>query len=375
MWPLLLALLTLTVFALPLLPSVLEWRRRRDIRPLPIDGEHTLDVAAVAATFRAMIERQDERSGQRGMAHPVSALRPVVYVTGAFMPTRAEAFMGVCGRTIVTSGSLALPDSYTFSRDIYGRRGISTGRRNCVQTLLSEGEILMRTGSELRRWAHARSVHVEPQCRLQGPLSALYAIRLEDGCEFASVSAAVIGFGPRHTAAPPVVDGMDGMDGMDTVDGKGPQAGNWTHAVLDSAGTDGRWLVTHDLTFPANTLYRGDLVVHGDLWIGTGARIIGSVKASGSIWLGTRVRIDGALIAAGAISVARECAIAGPVASEREIDVGARSVIGAAARRTTVVAPLLRVHAGTVVYGAASALEEGRVVPDGHLAIDLMHPA
>lgn len=357
MWPLLLGILTMLVFGLPLVPAVLEWRRRCDVRPLAIDSEHTLDVAAVAADFRSMVERQDEKSGLRGVAHPVSALRPVVHVTGTFMPTAAEAFIGVCARTIVASGSLVLPDSYTFSRDIYGRRGIATGRRNRMQVLLSEGEILMRSGSELQRWAHARSVHVEPRCRLLGPLSALYSIRLEDDCEFTSVSAAVIGFGARHLAAPPDMDAT------------APPGGDWAHAVLNPPeASHGRWLVTHDLTFPASTLYRGDLVVHGDLWIGSGARIIGSIKASGCIWLGSRVRIDGALIAGGAISVARECVIAGPVASEREIDVGARSTIGAANKRTTVVAPVLHVRVGTVVYGTACAPEDGRVVSDSHVA-------
>lgn len=357
MWPLLLGILTMLVFGLPLVPAVLEWRRRCDIRPLAIDSEHTLDVAAVAAVFRAMVERQDEKSGLRGLAHPVSALRPVVHVTGTFMPTAAEAFLGACARTIVTSGSLVLPDSYTFSRDIYGRRGICTGRRNRMQALLSEGEILMRSGSELQHWAHARSIHVEPRCGLRGPVSALYSIRLEDECEFTSVSAAVIGFGARHLAPAPDMDAT------------APAGGDWAHAVLaPPEAADGRWLVTHDLTFPASTLYRGDLVVHGDLWIGSGARIIGSVKASGCIWLGSRVRIDGALIAGGGISVARECVIAGPVASEREINVGARSTIGAANKRTTVVAPVLHVRVGTVVYGAACAPEDGRVVSDSHVA-------
>lgn len=357
MWPLLLATLTMLVFGLPLVPAVLEWRRRSDVRPLAIDSEHTLDVAAAAAVFRAMVTPQHEKSGLHGHAHRINALRPVVQVTGTFMPTATEACNGVCSRTIVTSGSLVLPDSYTFSADIYGRRGICTGQRNRMQVLLSEGEILMRSGSELQRWAHARSVHVEPGCRLLGPLSALYTIRLEEDCEFTSVSAAVVGFGARHLAAPPDMDQA------------APPGGDWAHAVLNPPeASDGRWLVTHDLTFPASTLYRGDLVVHGDLWIGAGARIIGSVKASGSIWSGARVRVDGALIAGSTISVGRECAIAGPVAAEVEIEVGARSIIGEANQRTTLVAPVLHVWAGTVVYGAACAPEEGRVLSDGNVA-------
>ncbi len=169
----------------------------------------------------------------------------------------------------------------------------------------------MREGSELQRWAHARSIHVEPQGRLLGPASALYAIRLEDECEFTSVSAAVIWFGPRHIGVPPDMDAT------------APPGGDWAHAIIaPTEAADGRWLVTHDLTYPANTLYRGDLVVHGDLWIGTGARIIGSVKASGSIWLAR----------AGAHRRGADCRgrhvrgprmrHRGPVAAEREIDLG-----------------------------------------------------
>ncbi len=356
MWAVLLGVLTAFVFALPLSPALIEWQRRRDIRPLPIDGDHTLDVAAVAAEFRTMIDRQAE-AGERGeITQQIGSLRPVTYVTTVFRPTIAEAARGLCKRTLVARGALALPDNYAFSRDLYGRQSLCTGRKNRVQALLSEGEIVLRSYSELHRWAHAQRVHVEPDCRLFGPISATQTIRLGNGCQFSSANAAVIVFGTRGSPDPAVHAAMQ----EDALRG-------WTQAPAGpvTLTADGRWLVAHDFTFPANRQFHGDLIVHGDLWIGTGARIAGSVKASGSIWLGAGVRIDGALIAADAISAARACAIAGPVAAEGEIDIGAQCVIGAPGRHTTVVAPLLRVKAGAVVHGAVCALKEGRVVADG----------
>lgn len=357
MWPLTLAALTTLVLALPLVPSVLEWRRRRDIRPLPIDAEHTLDVAAVAEDFHAMIDRQGDAPEGGDVVHPVSSLRPVTYVTGAFVPTVAEAVRGTCKRTLVARESLVLPDNYVFSRDLYGRRSICTGRNNRVQALLSDGEIVMRDGSELHRWAHAAHVYVEPRCRLLGPVSALRTLRLDEGCRFASASADMIAFGP-HALTP--------TDTAATLGQEDPAA--WDEAMAGPAALngDGRWLVTEDFTFPANRQFHGDLVVHGNLWIGAGARIAGSVKASGGIWLGAGVRIDGALIAGGTMSVARGCALGGPVVAEEEIDVGARCLIGAPGSRTTLVAPVLRVAVGALLYGAVSALEEGRVVADNH---------
>ncbi len=364
MWALLLSLLTALVFGLPLVPAVLEWQRRRDIRPLAIDSEHTLDVAAVAAEFRAMIVTQTEPMRHGGATHSIRGVNAGANVTGIWLPTAAEAASRVCKRTVVASGSLILPDNYTFTHDIYGPRGIRTGKENHLQSLLSEGELLMRSGSEMHRWAHARSAHIEAHCHLLGPLSATYTIRIDEGCHFAYLNAGVIGFGMHHLAESGAQRSACPRDG-----------GAWTEAVpahVKAAG-EGRWLATRDLTISPRSLFQGDLVVHGDLWIGAGARIAGSVKASGSIRLGAEVRIDGSLIAGGSIALAKSCMIAGPVSAERELDIETLSVIGSAEKPTTVVAPVVRVSVGAVVYGAACAQEEGRVVSNGQYRLTVAH--
>ncbi|SPA51793.1 hypothetical protein [Cupriavidus taiwanensis] len=359
MWPLTLALLTLLVLALPLTPALLEWRRQRDIGPLPIDGEHTLDVGAVAAGFRALLTAQPVLPGQAARATPDLSLEPLVRVNGAFVPSPAESAVGLCARTIVGAEAVLLPDDYAFARDIYGRRSIRTGQRNRLQGLLSDGGIVMAAGSELRRWAHASHVHVGERCRLLGPVGALQSIRLEAGCRFASVSAPVVRFGRAG-----------GADGTAASRYAGAPAGELSPAEA----RDGRWLVAQDFTFPANRLYRGDLVVHGNLRIGTGAHIAGSVKASGSIRLEAGARIGGALIAGAAISVEQGCAIGGPVAAEREIRLARFCVIGSPDRHTTVVAPMLLARVGATVHGAASALELGRVESDSDAATAKDHP-
>ncbi|WP_115678611.1 hypothetical protein [Cupriavidus neocaledonicus] len=354
MWPLTLALLTLLVLALPLAPALLEWRRQRDIGPLPIDGEHTLDVGAVAAGLRAQLAAQPARPGQAGMAAAELSLEPLVRVHGTFVPTPAEAAAGLCARTIVGAEAVLLPSDYAFSRDIYGRRSIRTGQRNRLQGLLSDGVIILGAGSELERWAHAGHVYAAERCRLLGPVGALHAIRLEDGCRFASVSAPVVRFGRAGIKRPGAIHGT----------AAGPCARSPAGEIASAEARDGRWLVMHDFTFPANALYRGDLVVHGNLWLGSGAHIAGSVKASGSIRLEAGAVIDGALIAGAVISMERACAVGGPVAAEREVRLAPFCVIGAPQRHTTVVAPVLLARVGATVHGAASALELGRVESD-----------
>lgn len=361
MWPLLLAGLTLLVFTLPLMPAIIEWQRRSDIRPLAIDPEHTLDVAAVAAEFRALVTRLKDLPTQTGMDASTATLGPVSHVNGRFALDETDLAAGQCNQTLVASGVLALPDSYTFAKAIYAQDGLLTGRHNILESLMSDGVIVLGHGSALRRWAHARSLKVEPQCRLQGPVCAQHAILVDGDCSFTSMSAPAIRFG---------VSSPGDVDEYASQNYPVPEAEtDAARTVSAGQARDGRWLVTRDLTLPSGSFHKGDLVVHGSLWIGTGTQIVGSVKASGSITLAAHVRIDGALIAGGWIIIGDCASVAGPVAAEREIEAGANSVFGSLTQPTTVVAPVLWVHLGAVVHGSVCALEDGRVIAPGVQAL------
>ncbi|MDT6962682.1 hypothetical protein QTN24_14345 [Cupriavidus sp. SZY C1] len=354
MWPLLLAGLTLLVFTLPLMPAIIEWQRRSDIRPLAIDPDHTLDVAAVAAEFRAMVTRLKDFPAQADMDGATTSLGPISHVNGRFALDTTDTGAGQCHQTLVASDVLALPNSYTFTKAIYAHDGLLTGQDNVLESLMSDGVIVLGHGSALRRWAHARCLKIEPECSLQGPVCAQHAILVNGDCSFTSLRAPVIRFG-----GPALATADDG-------DGPGdPAPQTHTNAVqplTPGDARDGRWFVTRDLTLPPGGSYEGDLIVHGSLWIGTGTQIVGSVKASGRITVAPRVRIDGALIAGGGIAIGGCSRITGPVAGEREIEVGPDCVFGSPARPTTVVASVLRVYPGTVAHGSVCALEDGRAI-------------
>lgn len=358
MWPLALAALTLFVFTLPLVPAILEWKRRRDIRPLPIDPDHTLDVAFVAAEFRAAIEREGNLPISRGADNLASTYTQFRHVQDDFKPTAAQATVGVCADMLVSSRRLALPDGFTFTRDLYAYETLRTGRCNHLEALLSEGMIVVRDGSILRRWAYGYSVFVEPHCHLLGPVSADHDLSVDCATAFSSLSAPLICFGraaqPEHHAVSRSAARNSGYanGGALHLDEIAPPAD--AHA--------GRWLVKHSLDLPEGSAYRSDIVVHGDLCIGAGTWIAGSIKASGNITIGEDARIDGAIIAANKITLGSRAFAAGPVAAEREIEVGVYNEIGTAACPTTVVAPHVRVHSGAVVHGSVNALQEGQVV-------------
>ncbi|WER48370.1 polymer-forming cytoskeletal protein [Cupriavidus sp. WKF15] len=350
MWPIMLAALTTLVFSLPLVPAIMEWKRRLDIAPLPIDADHTLDVASVAAEFRAMLDAPGEGDAVKTDRAPGQVLQ----VMECWDPAPAEIGLRTCWRVLATKGSLILPDDFTFTRELYATHSLSSGLGNRLLTVMTEGDMLFRHGSVLQRWAYARSAHIQSRCRLLGPLLAQQAILIEKECDFSSLTAGSIYFGEEAKRAAKYGASTSGAraTGKDQMD----------RANKMPFRDDGRWIVEHDYTFPSNIHYEGNLIVHGDLWIGTGAWIKGSVKATGSISLGRYARIDGALMCGGALSIARSCAIMGPVTAEQSINVSENCLIGLLSRPTSLVAPEVCICIGTTVHGTVSADDQGRVV-------------
>jgi len=359
MWFALLLGLNVVVFGLPLVPAVREWRRGSDVGPLQIDAEHTLDVTAVASEFRAMLER---RCASGWMDGPVDALGHVVTVRGAWVPTPLEQALQTCSYVIAARGRLILRDNFVFTRAMYATQGVTSGTGNHLQAVLAEGDLFVRSGSVLHRWAYARSAHVQSHCQLQGPLSARQQILIEEECQFSSLIADSIYFGMQAEEPAPCDANPD------TVSPHGAYGRDWTSAAADAPNA-GRWIVEGDYTLPADSYHDGDLVVHGNLRVGSGAWITGSVKASGAMWLEPRVHIGGAVVCARELSIAAKCAIVGPVIAELSIHVGAYCVIGVPSRQTSLVAPEVCISAGATVHGAVSALDDGKVVKaDGAMA-------
>lgn len=347
MWPILLVVLTFLAFGLPLAPAYVEWRRRRDISPLAIDGELTLDVRAVATEFRAMLDANPGDMARAG------ALRDDVLEVGAdWVPTSSEMARKRCDRVLLAQGDLELPDNFTFTRDLYAKRNVHSGEWNRLRVVVAEGGLVLREGSVLDHWAHARSAHVAANCSLIGPLAALQGVVVEEGCKFTSLAGSTIRFGNPDHHKDATVNGQRRpvLEPRERT-GAGPSADL------------GRRIMEHDYYLPPDIRYDGDLIVHGNLKIGSGTRIAGSVKATGSIRVGARVRIDGTLVCGTALYVAPCCAIMGPVAAEESASIAENCLIGLLSRPTSLAAPEVYVWSGTTVHGAVSAIAGGRVMP------------
>lgn len=116
------------------------------------------------------------------------------------------------------------------------------------------------------------------------------------------------------------------------------------------------------LSLPAGSRVAHDVVVRGDLRIGEGAVVTGSVKAYGSIEVLRGARIEGTLIARKHVRIDGDVDVVGNVFAEGDVSLGPGTTVGAQGGYKTVFAGRrLTLAAGVVVFGAVVAQRGGTV--------------
>lgn len=346
MWTLALVIVTVAWFLLPLLPAWWEWRHKTDVLALEVLPEHAGEVGHFAQRFREHVAQTRARSG--GVAEAGEGALPTAGSGPGpgFRPNRVESAQWRVRRRVWADTDLSLPARFTFEREVYGQRNISTGELGEFSALLAEGSLQLAAGCVVRHWAHAHRIEAGRGCRLQGRLSASGTIVLQPGCSFERVSAGLVCFGSERGAGP-------ASPGMSA-----PLA--WKMPAGADHG-DGRWRFDGDFELPAHAEVRGDIIVQGCAHIRQGARIHGSLKGARAVCLDEGVEVTGAVISGGRLIVGAGCRIGGPVAAEESVDLGSGSCLGDAARPCTVSAPVMRVGPDVKVHGTVWARRHGRV--------------
>lgn len=350
MWAALLLLSTALLFTLPLAGALWEWRRARDVEPLPIAQAHAGHIRYFADQFHSKIEQEIARV--RAMPGAVEEAGLELVEPGAGPePTPREGAGQPVRQVVIADGPLTLRAGCDYQREVYGRGRVETGQESRLRAVLAEGELELRPRTVVLRWAHAQAIRAAPDCLLPGRLSAVESISLDCGCRFRRVNAPVVRFGPAaaQPQSPPLPTPPVGRD-----------------AATDlpiSRLPDGRWTAIRDLELPEGSLLVGDLVARGDIRLASGAGVAGRVKVHGRARLGPRARIDGSLVGVGPVVIEAGCFLLGPVVSEQEIELGPGTTVGEPGRPTTVTAPVIRIAPGAVVHGtiwARVSAEVGR---------------
>jgi cytoskeletal protein CcmA (bactofilin family) len=123
-----------------------------------------------------------------------------------------------------------------------------------------------------------------------------------------------------------------------------------------------RFFHVGDFEVQAGETIRGNVVIRGNLHIGSGARICGSVKSTRLLVLDDGVSVEGSLISAREMRIGSNCAVHGPVVAERELAIATGSRVGSLQHPTTVSASWIKAEEGSLVFGTLWAREHGEVV-------------
>lgn len=336
------------LLTLPLIPAVIELLRPSDADPLGVIQQHAGEIRYFADSFRTYIHH---------LAGDLEACRASGAKATGFMPDGAEYLVlgrgeealtlplkqqdEFCPLVIASSTDLLLPSETTFSRDIYSRGNFIGGSRNHYRAILADKDVHLAEASTVTRWTHAvGEFTADSACNLNGRISSDIAIHLNSECSFLRLNAPRIEIG--STAEPPAP--------------VNPPA-----SAPIGPGVSHRLLHDGDFEIAPEQVFEGDLVVRGNLHIGSGARVCGSVKSGKELVLEASASVSGSLISAGKMRVGPKCTVHGPVISEREMKIERGTRCGTAEQPTTVSALKISAEEGVVVFGTLWARERGQV--------------
>lgn len=348
-----LVLMVSLMFMLPLIPALVELRRKSDARPLNVVQQNAGEIRHFASSFRDYIKGL-EPIMQRCLADGTAATGTLpdgeefVVLGRADEPLMLALEQQDATHPVMMAAvtDLIIPPGTTFSRDIYAGGQFIGGDKNNYRAILGEINVHLGASSRVMRWVHAvGEFTADLGCNLYGRVSSDSLIRLQAQCSFLRLNAPRIETGReanRRDAPSPNVN----------------IAPNPGLAVAQ------RFLHDGDFEILSAQVISNNIVIRGNLHIGSGARICGSVKGAKDIVLEDGVSVEGSLISARKMRIGSHCVIHGPVVAERELEIATGVRCGTAEQPTTVSAPHIEVEEGVVVFGTLWAREHGQVVPN-----------
>lgn len=342
--------LTFSWMLLPLLPSIVELAKKRDVEPLFVANDHDGNIRNFAFGCKQFMQklqhvvRESLEKGQTLTGVLPNGDEYVVLAPGdRNMLTEEEAASSAVQRVLVSAGPADLPAGILFAKEVYGNAALRSGAGSIFRTLLCEGDIELESDTVVLRWVHAEGkLVVGPNSTVHGRTSAEHLIELGIGCRFDRVHAPTIRFG----VIPPTVPDA-------------PSPADPAQSSVDRPLR--RTLVQGDFDIPAGGHFEGNLVATGMVRVGRGATVVGSLKSNNNLYLEGSVDLDGAVVSSENLNIGDHCRIRGPVLAEREITISSGTRLGRPAQPTTVSATRIHVFSGVVAHGTVWAKEEGWV--------------
>jgi cytoskeletal protein CcmA (bactofilin family) len=348
MWGLWLIILTVLLFAIPLLPALSELIWPSDNEPLRVVQEYDRNIRHFAHGFRKYIDKNLTHligePGREGNLADGTRFR-TASKDGVIFPGDPE----IIPYLIISAFPLTLPEGHFFESEVYSKDKITSGSHNSFRALMADGDITLKEHSNILRWVHAnKQLRVEKGCALFGRASADISMNLAQDCIFERINAPIIEFGTYE------------KQNVDVARAQGPRT------LLEELPRireryESRWLINGNVDFPAQHFMEADIIASKAMNVGAYAHIKGSIKSNDDCHIGAHVCIEGSAVSAGDMYVGPGCIISGPIIAEETISIAAGTIVGAPGRLTSITAPRIVIEPGAMVYGTIWAMEDGQV--------------
>ena len=192
--------LTALLLLLPLLPALREWRWPRDVTPLHIDGDDTLDPPVLARHFIAGLQRALAEGLPRLGASELAALPTQGPWALNADEQKRRASRRVWHALDNPAPAIHLPADVDFLGELAAAGDLHTAARTHCRALWAGATLHLAEACTVTRWAHAQRVQVAPGARLAGRVSAEQQITLNGPLDFTLLHAPTVSFLPGGAA-------------------------------------------------------------------------------------------------------------------------------------------------------------------------------
>ena len=293
-----------TLYILPFIPALLEWRIKSDSDPFEVNFQDRTMVDYVIRIFKTFIDDYfssilEEYKETQSFFEGQHACGFDYYISGkvgAIAPLYLKK-----NQVILFCNEGALPDNLDNDNKIYARKSLETGSNNHLNQVIAEGDIHLKTGAMVRQLLlSGGAMTINADCILQGYTKAKEVIYLDHSIQFQYLHAPQIDFGRVLIEAP-----------ASTVVSQKILRQIWHETLVIAKGEKkiGHMIVKADLLIQNNCVITGNIKCHGRVVVESNTVIFGSIISEKDIHIASHCFIEGPVVARGTIKIEKNCRI------------------------------------------------------------------
>jgi predicted acyltransferase (DUF342 family) len=335
--------ITVTLFIVPFLPALIEWKQKTDSGPLNVVFYDQTLVDYVLRMFYSYLKNNFSRffDADPLQYEPTSGIldHKVHYqiskIQGLLELSKSEQINKKSDKVFLLCESTTMPEGVIFTNKVYAKKSLSSGVKNTFNEVVAETDLLLNAGTVIQRMAYSNTqVTVGQDCDFNGYLRAKKEIHFLGNAKFQYIYAPYICFGTVTATAP--------LFAVDIISEVIP-----------------RILKKIPFVIRDNSHLAASYVAKRSMIIGEHCSLRGSIKSYGRLQIKDNTSIMGAIICENDIEIGDNCFVQGPIISTKTLRIGKNCVMGSKDTATSIIANHIFISPGCAVFGLLLAKVEG----------------